>query len=88
MITPERLDQAEATLLPIVSHHCRTTHSACDCVLATLARYREALTFYATEKNYEIDDKDGYIPDAEFPIFDDNGARARAALAGEGGGGL
>lgn len=25
-------------LLPVVSHHCRTTHSACDCVLKRLKK--------------------------------------------------
>lgn len=31
-----RCKELEAKALPIVSHHCRTTHSACDCVLKTM----------------------------------------------------
>lgn len=40
-------------LLPIASHHCRTTHSACECVLKTLTRYTKALEWYATEGLYQ-----------------------------------
>lgn len=47
-------------------------------------RLRDALEWYADSNNYQLDEANGYIPDANFPIFDDEGARARAALKGEG----
>ncbi len=41
------------------------------------ARYKEALEWYADPKTHEIE---GYITDPCYPIVDDCGARARAAL--------
>lgn len=34
----------EQILLPVKSHHCRTTHSACDCMLANYRQVRDQLT--------------------------------------------
>lgn len=45
---------------------------------------REALEWYADPVTYEINDADGYIPDAHIPIFDHDdggGKRAREAIA-------
>lgn len=51
---------------------------------ALAKRYEEALRFYANPVTYELDEANGYIPDANIPIFEDEGKRAREALSGEG----
>ncbi|MBA2706410.1 MAG: hypothetical protein H0U59_01215 [Gemmatimonadaceae bacterium] len=50
---------------------------------AMAERYRVALKWYADPVTHTLDDANGYYPDAGFPIHDDNGDRARAALAEE-----
>lgn len=64
---------------------CTTHHRACACREWALEReieaLREALRFYADPKTHELDDANGYCPDACWPIVEDAGARARAALA-------
>ncbi len=58
---------------------CRTTHSACDCVIKSLEKYREALQLYANEANWEWQKKIG--EDGEYlPLMFDKGQRAREAL--------
>lgn len=47
---------------------------------AKLARAVEALKFYADPVSWEVDDADGYWPDAKLPAVDDQGQRAREAL--------
>lgn len=59
---------------------CNTTHFGCDCVLATLHRYKTALDWYANRHNYFIDTR--FEPSTD--IQADDGQRARQALAGEG----
>ena len=41
---------------------------------------RSALEWYADPKNHEIDDANGYYPEASYPIGEDEGKRAREAL--------
>ena len=43
-------------------------------------RLRKALEWYADPVNHLLDDANGYYPDANFPIMEDEGKRAREAL--------
>lgn len=49
-------------------------------------KLEEALRFYADPVTYVLDDANGYWPDAQFPIFEDEGKRALAALDAKEGG--
>jgi hypothetical protein len=71
----DALEQLQAELIPIATHHCKTTHSACDCVLkrierlqSSVERYEKALKYYASRME-ALEENNG-----------DWGNRAREAL--------